>query len=107
LRPSGDVPALADAMRSLLDAPLRERMGANARKAVLPLTPDAMTLELVLIYKELLESSARQQKQDAERKLAEHRKAWQAQAAPAEPANRAPPDTAASESPPGEPPRPA
>jgi hypothetical protein len=69
-------------MRKLLDADTRERMGANARAAVLPLTPEAMTLELVLIYKELLESSARQQKTDSERKLAAHRKAWAEKVAP-------------------------
>ena len=32
-------------------------MGANARRAVEPLTPSAMTLKLVLLYKELLEAS--------------------------------------------------
>ena len=36
---------------------MRARLGANARSAVLPLTPAAMTLKLVLIYKELLEAS--------------------------------------------------
>ena len=44
-------------MRSLLDPALRERLGANARRAVEPLTPEAMTLELVLLYRELLAAS--------------------------------------------------
>ena len=44
-------------MRALLDPALRERLGANARKAVEPLTPEAMTLELVLLYRELLAAS--------------------------------------------------
>jgi UDP-glucose:(heptosyl)LPS alpha-1,3-glucosyltransferase len=103
--PAGDAPLLAQEMRKLLDADTRERMGANARAAVLPLTPEAMTLELVLIYKELLESSARQQKTDSERKLAAHRKAWAEQVAPraagAPPAVVAPADAgAAAASPP-------
>ncbi|HVF63574.1 MAG TPA: glycosyltransferase family 4 protein [Casimicrobiaceae bacterium] len=75
---SRDAAALGEKMRVLLDAPLRERMGANARDAVLPLTPEAMTLALVLLYKELLEGSALKQKQDAERKLRAHYEAWDA-----------------------------
>jgi len=75
---SGDVAALAAHMRTLADAAIRERMGTNARNAVLPLTPDAMTLRLVLLYKELLEASAMRQKNDAERKLRAHREAWSA-----------------------------
>ena len=55
---SRDRAALAGHMRSLEDAALRERMGTSARNAVLPLSPAAMTLELVLLYKELLEASA-------------------------------------------------
>jgi hypothetical protein len=51
------VGALANHMRALGDPQLREVLGANARKAVLPLTPAATTLKLVLIYKELLEFS--------------------------------------------------
>jgi UDP-glucose:(heptosyl)LPS alpha-1,3-glucosyltransferase len=54
---SRDVAGLATQMRALLDAGARARMGANARRAVLPLTPSAMTLKLVLLYKELLEAS--------------------------------------------------
>ena len=55
--PSRDVDALAAHMRSLLDPALRERLGAQARRAVEPLTPEAMTLELVLLYRELLAAS--------------------------------------------------
>jgi UDP-glucose:(heptosyl)LPS alpha-1,3-glucosyltransferase len=54
---SRDVEALASHMRTLLDPAARASLGANARKGVLPLTPAAMTLKLVLIYKELLELS--------------------------------------------------
>lgn len=46
----------------------------------MPLSPSAMTLSLVLLYKQLLEASARQQRSDAARKLAEHRVAWAAMA---------------------------
>ena len=35
-------------MRTLHDASLREAMGANARRGVLPFSPAAMTLQLVL-----------------------------------------------------------
>jgi len=87
---SGDVTNLARHMTTLLDAATRERMGANARAAVLPLTPDAMTLRLVLLYKELLEASAMRQKHDAERKLRAHRDAWAANVKPASPANVVP-----------------
>jgi UDP-glucose:(heptosyl)LPS alpha-1,3-glucosyltransferase len=54
---SRDVSALAAHMRTLLDAETRSRMGANARRAIEPLTPSAMTLKLVLLYKEMLEAS--------------------------------------------------
>ncbi|MEO8344867.1 MAG: glycosyltransferase family 4 protein [Betaproteobacteria bacterium] len=60
---SRDVGALAGHMRSLLDADVRSRLGANARRAVEPLTPSAMTLKLVLLYKELLEASVKQKAQ--------------------------------------------
>jgi UDP-glucose:(heptosyl)LPS alpha-1,3-glucosyltransferase len=79
---SRDVAALAAHMRTLADPATRARMGHNAREAVLPLTPEAMTLKLVLLYKELLEASARQQKSDAARKLQAHRDAWAAKAKP-------------------------
>lgn len=81
--PSRDVAGLAAQMRTLADAPTRERMGRNARNAVLHLTPEAMTLALVLLYKELLEASALRQKHDAERKLRAHHEAWAAKAQPA------------------------
>ena len=55
--PSRDIAGLAAHMRILLDPLLRERMGANARRAVADLTPAAMTLKLVLLYKQLLEAS--------------------------------------------------
>ena len=55
--PSRDSAALAAHMRTLHDGALRERMGANARRAMLPFSPPAMTLQLVLLYKELLEAS--------------------------------------------------
>ena len=48
----------------------------RARAAVLPLSPSAMTLSLVLLYKALLEESARHQRNDTARKLAAHRVAW-------------------------------
>jgi len=54
---SRDVAGLAAHMRTLLDAETRKRQGANARRAIEPLTPSAMTLKLVLLYKELLEAS--------------------------------------------------
>jgi UDP-glucose:(heptosyl)LPS alpha-1,3-glucosyltransferase len=54
---SRDAAALAAQMRTLLNAETRNRQGANARRAIEPLTPSAMTLKLVLLYKELLEAS--------------------------------------------------
>lgn len=55
--PSRDVDQLAAHMRSLLDPSLRAAMSARAREAALPLSPEAMTLKLVLLYKQLLEAS--------------------------------------------------
>ena len=52
-----DVDALAAHMRALEVAEARQRMGAAARAAVLPLSSSAMTLKLVLLYKELLAAS--------------------------------------------------
>jgi UDP-glucose:(heptosyl)LPS alpha-1,3-glucosyltransferase len=52
-----DVDALRAHMRTLQDPQTRARMGANARAAMLPLSPSAMTLKLVLLYKELLAAS--------------------------------------------------
>ncbi len=55
---SRDVDALAAHLRELADPALRARLGANARAAVAELTPEAMTLKLVLLYRELLSASA-------------------------------------------------
>ena len=50
----GDVATFAGHMRTLHDAALRARLGANARDAVLPLTSAAMTARLLALYRELL-----------------------------------------------------
>jgi UDP-glucose:(heptosyl)LPS alpha-1,3-glucosyltransferase len=52
--PSRDAVALAAHMRSLQDAAMRARFGENARRAILPLSPAATTLSLVLLYRDLL-----------------------------------------------------
>ena len=52
--PARDVDALARHMTALLDAGARAKLGARAREAVLPFTPAAMTLQLVLLYRDLL-----------------------------------------------------
>ncbi len=52
--PAGDVAGLTAQLRTLLDPDTRGRLGANARRAVLPLTPAATTLQLVLLYRDLL-----------------------------------------------------
>ncbi len=52
----GDAEALATHMRALHDNVLRVRFGANARKAVLPLTSDAMTARLLALYQSLLQA---------------------------------------------------
>ena len=62
---SRDVGALTAHMQTLLNNETRARMGANARRAVEPLTLPAMTLELVLLYKRLLEASVAQRRQRA------------------------------------------
>ena len=49
-----DVDALARHMVTLTDAEARRLLGARAREAVLPLTPAAMTLQLVLLYRDLI-----------------------------------------------------
>ena len=53
---AGDVPALAAQMGSLQDPALRARLAANARRAVLPLSASAITLQQVLLYRDLLAS---------------------------------------------------
>jgi UDP-glucose:(heptosyl)LPS alpha-1,3-glucosyltransferase len=57
--PAGDVAGLAAQMRSLLLPETRARLGANARAAVLPLSPAAITLQLVLLYRDLLAASVK------------------------------------------------
>jgi UDP-glucose:(heptosyl)LPS alpha-1,3-glucosyltransferase len=52
--PAGDVDALARHMMTLTDAQARSVLGARAREAVLPLTPASMTLQLALLYRDLL-----------------------------------------------------
>jgi len=49
-----DVDALARHMTALTDGEARLAMGTRAREAVLPLTPSAMTLQLALLYRDLL-----------------------------------------------------
>jgi UDP-glucose:(heptosyl)LPS alpha-1,3-glucosyltransferase len=53
-----DTDALAAHMRTLQDPTLRRRMGANAREAMLPLTPAAMTSRLIALYEALLATPA-------------------------------------------------
>lgn len=48
------IDAIADAMRTLLDAGTRERMGARAVAAMADLTPPAMAARLVALYERLL-----------------------------------------------------
>jgi UDP-glucose:(heptosyl)LPS alpha-1,3-glucosyltransferase len=52
--PARDIDALAGHMTTLVDPQVRSAMGARARDAVLPLTPEAMTLQLALLYRDLL-----------------------------------------------------
>ena len=49
-----DVDALARHMMTLTDAEARRLLGARAREAVLPMTPASMTLQLVLLYRDLI-----------------------------------------------------
>ena len=57
--PSGDVAALAGHMRALQDPPTRAGFAANARAAALPLSPAAITLQQVLLYRDLLATAPR------------------------------------------------
>ena len=50
----GDRHALAAHMRTLSDARVRDRLGAQARAAMLPLTPSAMVSQLLALYDRLL-----------------------------------------------------
>jgi UDP-glucose:(heptosyl)LPS alpha-1,3-glucosyltransferase len=52
--PARDVDSLAWHMMTLTDRGARERLGARGREAALKLTPAAMTLQLVLLYRDLL-----------------------------------------------------
>lgn len=64
--PAGDVAGLAAQMRALLDPATRSRLGANARAAVLPLTPAAITLQLVLLYRDLLAATVAKKRPERE-----------------------------------------
>ena len=52
--PARDIDSLVQHMTALMDVELRASAGARAREAVLPLTPAAMTLQLALLYRDLL-----------------------------------------------------
>ena len=52
--PARDIDALVRHMQTLTDASVRDAQGARARAAMLPLTPSAMTLQLALLYRDLL-----------------------------------------------------
>jgi UDP-glucose:(heptosyl)LPS alpha-1,3-glucosyltransferase len=51
----GDIDALAANLTSLFEAAHRTRMGANARRAVLPLTAEAMSARLLALYSSLVD----------------------------------------------------
>jgi UDP-glucose:(heptosyl)LPS alpha-1,3-glucosyltransferase len=51
---SRDIPALARHMMTLTDPEARRLLGARAREAVLPLTPTSMTVQMVLLYRDLI-----------------------------------------------------
>ncbi|MEO8303823.1 MAG: glycosyltransferase family 4 protein [Betaproteobacteria bacterium] len=55
----GDAAALAARMGTLQDASVRAGFAANARRAMLPLSPAATTLKLVLLYRDLLAAAGR------------------------------------------------
>jgi UDP-glucose:(heptosyl)LPS alpha-1,3-glucosyltransferase len=56
--PAGDVGALATHMQALLDPRVRARLAGNARRAVAAFSPSAITLQQVLLYRDLLASPA-------------------------------------------------
>ena len=56
--PTGDVAILAAHMQTLLDPGTRARLSGNARRAVSSLSPAAITLQQVLLYRDLLASPA-------------------------------------------------
>lgn len=55
---SDDVEEFAAHLRALQDTDLRARLSANARRAILPLSPSAITRQLVLLYRDLLAATA-------------------------------------------------
>ena len=71
--PSGDVAALAGHMQALQDPSTRGRFAANARQAVLPLSPSAITLQQVLLYRDLLATPGPGKTGAAEAPIAEPR----------------------------------
>ncbi len=92
--PAGDVPGLAAQMRALLDPATRDRLGASARRAVEPLTPSAITLQLVLLYRDLLAASVQAKPGTRSR---EGREAVGADVAPSTPLGRKePPESPAA-----------
>ena len=96
--PSRDVAGLASHMRLLLDPAQRERFGSRAREAVLPLTPAAMTLKLVLLYRELLAGIvARRQARRASARASAQRRVAAAVEPPSEAPAAEPPAAAAPE----------
>ena len=56
--PSADIAALAAQMSVLQDTTTRAHFAANARRAILPLSPTATTLQVVLLYRDLLAAAA-------------------------------------------------
>jgi len=56
--PSRDVAALAAHMQTLLDPGIRSRLGPHARRAVASFSPAAITLQQVLLYRDLLATPA-------------------------------------------------
>ena len=56
--PAGDVAALAAHMQTLIDPEVRARLAGNARRAVAAFSPSAITLQQVLLYRDLLASPA-------------------------------------------------
>ena len=56
--PAGDVAGLAAHMQALLDPAARARLGGNARRAVSSFSPSAITLQQVLLYRDLLATPA-------------------------------------------------
>jgi UDP-glucose:(heptosyl)LPS alpha-1,3-glucosyltransferase len=93
--------AFAVAMGALVDRQRRERQGANARQAVAPLTPAAATLQLVLLFRDLLTASA--QARAADRAAADARRAARRNPAAASGAPLVPGDDDGDPSQPGPP----